>query len=105
MSANLKNNFKLSFRQVCKHFPEKQNIQTYKNFLREEIQKFENKKFTNELEKMIKISEWNELFINLNKMDYHVDKENELLASYNINVVRDSKSQIADIASRVGLKI
>jgi hypothetical protein len=105
MSTHFTTNFKLAFRHICKNFTEKNNIQTFKNLLRKEIENFENKKFTNELEKMIKIAEWNELFINLNKMDYHVDRENELLASYNINVVRDNKSQIAHIANRVGLKV
>lgn len=105
MSTNFKNSLKILFRYVCKNFNNKNNTLTFKNLLRSEIENFESKKFTNEMEKIYKISEWNELLKNINKMDQHIDRENELLASYNINIVRDQKSQLEDIANRVGLKI
>jgi len=105
MSTNLRHSLLIVFRYMCKNFQHKNNLLTFKNLLKSEFQNFENKKFSNDLEKIIKISEWNELLRNMNKMDFHIDKENELLASYNINIVRDQKSQIEDIANRVGLKL
>ena len=36
-------------------------------------------------------------------MKYHINKENELLESYNINIIRDNKESVDNIAKRVGL--
>jgi hypothetical protein len=105
MSHKVKTNLQLLYRYICKNFTHANNTQIFKNYIREEIHSFNSKSFTNEVERMIKISEWNELIKNYNKMNYHIDKENELLASYNINVVRDNKTQIEDIAHRVGLQV
>ena len=39
------------------------------------------------------------------KMKFHINKENELLESYNINIVRDNKRDIESVARKVGLQI
>jgi hypothetical protein len=69
------------------------------------IENFHKIEFKNDLIKQAKIKEW-EIFIGYYlKMKFHINNENKLLESYNINVVRDSKRDIESVARRVGLEI
>ena len=85
-----KTSIKLLYRYLCKNIEE-----SNRNLFREALQKG--------------------LDVNLNKqeafiqyylqMKKHIDQENKLLQSYNINIVRDSRREIESVARKVGLQI
>ena len=98
-----KNTFKLFYRNLCKDLQLK-NLNIYRDFIRDENERI-NK--TN-LDK-IKIEQEKEYYENFMKsymkMKKHIKAENDLLESYNINVKRDSKKEIENVAKRVGLRL
>lgn len=95
MSLNL---VKLYYRSICKENNE-HNRKVFRNVIKDEINKFQNNMTSQNLEY------WNKFITNYLKMQYHVNKENALLDSYNINIPRDSKKEIESIARKVGLQI
>jgi hypothetical protein len=97
LKLSLKSNIKLFYRYICKNIRDPNRL-LFRNFIYEEFN------INNEKDDE-KISKWNNLFKNYLKMKYHIDEENKLLASYNINVVRDNKSEIKNVARRVGFDV
>ncbi len=94
---NLQTNLCLYYRYICKNFQNSDNRKYFKNIIKE----FNTKNTPNKTNKII----WSNLLFNLNKMNYHIDKENSLLADFNINIIRDRTNQIEQVANRVGLSI
>jgi hypothetical protein len=81
----------LLYRYFCKNIDVTFNRTMFKEALRRGIGHDEGKR-----EKFI------QLYLQMKK---HIDKENELLESYNINIIRDSRREIEAVAKRVGLEI
>jgi len=94
-----KNSVMLLYRYINKHIAPSSKV-----LFREEIIKHIKYFEKNEKDKL-KYKEWDIFIKNYLKMKYHINKENKLLQSYNINIVRDSKKEIESVAWRVGLEI
>jgi hypothetical protein len=99
------NNIKLLYRYVFKNISVPNNRILFFDSIKERIDDFKINEFNNEEEKQNKISEWNNFINNFLKMKFHIDNENRLLESHNINIVRDSKKDIESVARKVGLEI
>ncbi len=103
-----KNSIKLVYRYLCKNIRVLENRLFFRESITSEIQKFssqmrmESKKSQDVESKLAEIEKFHYDFL---KMKFHIDNENKLLESYNINVVRDSKREIASVARKVGLEI
>jgi hypothetical protein len=81
----------IAYRYLCKNIEETGNRILFKEALKRGIG---NDNFKQE--KFIK---------NFLQMKKHIDKENELLKSYNINIIRDSRREIEAVAKKVGLEL
>lgn len=103
MSGNL---VKSLYRNICKNVP-KENRLIYRDYLKSEINKLNRtlNDSKDSKDSMIKLSEVNQTIRFYLSMKYHIERENSLLQSYNINVIRDSKSEIERVANRVGLSL
>ena len=98
-----KNSVKLFYRYLCKNINLQDNRNLFKESIINEMEKLSNS--ASNSNNKIKITEWEEFIQNYLKMKFHIDNENSLLESYNINVVRDSKREIISVARKVGLEI
>jgi hypothetical protein len=96
-----KNSVKLLYRYMCKNINVQENRYLFKESIKIEMEKLSNSASNSNN----KIKEWEEFIQNYLKMKFHIDNENSLLESYNINVVRDSKREIISVARKVGLEI
>lgn len=98
-----KNTFKLFYRNLCKELQLK-NLNIYRDFIRDEIDRINKTNLTK-----LKLEEEKEYYESLMtsyiKMKKHIKAENDLLESYNINVKRDSRKEIENVAKRVGLRL
>lgn len=109
------NNIKLLYRSILKDVGNPVNRKLFSDFIRAEIKQAGRNSINNTLRDdgskqnnnnhNIIIEKWDYLIESYLKMKYHIKKENELLSSYNINIVRDSKKEIEGVAKRVGLQI
>lgn len=98
-----KNTLKIFYRNLCKDLNNK-NLTIYRDFIRDEIDRI-NKTGLNK-NKIQEESQYYEKFmISFMKMKNHIKAENDLLESYNINVKRDTKREIENVAKKVGLRI
>ncbi len=96
-----KNSIMLLYRYINKEIlPNNRNL--FRTAIIEQIQNFNN---LNSLGRENKIKEWDQFIKNYIQMKYHINRENKILKSYNINVVRDSKKEIENVARKVGLEI
>ena len=96
-----KNSIMLLYRYINKEIlPNNRNL--FRTAIIEQIQNFNN---LNSLGRENKIKEWDQFIKNYIQMKYHINRENKILESYNINVVRDSKKEIENVARKVGLEI
>ena len=96
-----KNSIMLLYRYINKEIlPNNRNL--FRTAIIEKIQNFNN---LNSLGRENKIKEWDQFIKNYIQMKYHINRENKILESYNINVVRDSKKEIENVARKVGLEI
>ncbi len=96
-----KNSVKLLYRYLCKNIKVQENRYLFKESIKFEMEKLSNSASNSNN----KIKEREEFIQNYLKMKFHIDNENSLLESYNINVVRDSKREIISVARKVGLEI
>ncbi len=94
----MKNSLKTLYRLLCKDVKVK-NINMYRTFFKEEIEKNKNINDIKLIEDQIILVEEYILMLK------HVRKENELLESYNINVRRDTTKKLESVAEYVGLRI
>jgi hypothetical protein len=102
-----KNSIKVFYRNICKDVS-LENRNLYRSFINDQICKFKNEfKDTdiNSAKYIERINLFDNLIENHIRMKYHIERENTLLKSYNINVARDTKKEIENVAKRVGLKI
>jgi predicted nucleic acid-binding protein len=98
-----KNTFKTFYRVLCKNL-ENKNLRLYKDYIQDEIERINKtnlKKNEIEEEKLY----YENLMLSFIKMKKHIKAENDLLESYNINVKRDTKKEIENVAKRVGLRL
>jgi len=98
-----KNTLKLFYRNLCKEL-ELKNLSIYREYIQDEIfrinkSNLEKKKF--EYEKQY----YEDFMTSYLKMKQHIKLENELLESWNINIKRDTKKEVENVAKRVGLRI
>lgn len=84
------NSIKLFYRYICKNISLESNRQLFRKEL-----------LSNEYNK----DKINSFFSNYLIMKHHINSENELLNSYNINVTRDNMKEIRSVARRCGLEI
>jgi len=96
------NSIKLLYRYLCKNIELQSNRNLFKNYLRNEIENFKNLQNKNKSKKEEQINNYIKNYIQMRR---HIDAENALLESYNINIVRDSKREIESVARKVGLEI
>lgn len=98
-----KNTFKLFYRNLCKDLQLK-NLNIFRDFIRDEIDRINKTNLSRD-----KIEEekkyYENFMISYMKMKKHIKAENDLLESYNINVKRDTKKEIENVAKKVGLRI
>lgn len=96
-----KNSIKLVYRYLCKNINVLENRLFFRESITTEIQKMQGHPSMSES----KLAEYEKFHLDYLKMKFHIDSENKLLESYNINVVRDSKREIVSVARKVGLEI
>jgi len=98
-----KSTLKLFYRSLCKEGQLK-NLNMYRDYIRDEIDRINKSNLSpNKIEEQKAYYEG--LMTSHMKMKKHIKAENDLLESYNINVKRDSKKEIENVAKRVGLRI
>lgn len=94
---------KLFYRNLCKDL-KLNNLFIYRDFIHDEIKRINDVNMS--INTKNKEKEYYENFMSSYiKMKNHIKAENELLESYNINIKRDSKKEIENVAKRVGLRI
>lgn len=98
-----KNIFKLFYRNLCKDLQLK-NINIYKDFIRDEIDRI-NKTNLSPIKIKTEKEYYENFMISYLKMKKHINAENDLLESYNINVKRDTRKEIENVAKRCGLRL
>lgn len=98
-----KNTFRLFYRNLCKDLQLK-NMNIYRDYIRDEIERI-NKTNMNENKIQEEKIYYENIMISYMKMKKHIKAENELLESYNINVKRDSKKEVENVAKKCGLRI
>jgi hypothetical protein len=98
-----KNSIKLVYRYLCKNINVLENRLYFRETLTTEIENLNSlNDSTNQQSKLAEYEKFQQDYL---KMKFHIDNENRLLESYNINVVRDSKREIVSVARKVGLEI
>ena len=104
IEKNMSKNFvQLFYRNLCKDISPV-NRKLYKDYVKEEILKFKSNNYTAD-EKLTLIKNTDNLIKTYLKMKHHISKETQLLTSYNINIPRDGKRDIENVAHRCGLQI
>jgi len=94
---------KVFYRNLCKDLNNK-NLTIYRDFINDEIDRINKTNLSkNKIEDEKKYYE--NFMISYIKMKNHIKAENDLLESYNINVKRDTKREIENVAKKVGLRI
>ncbi len=80
------------------------NLNIYRDFIRDEIDRINKTNLGK-----YKIQEEKEYYENFMqsymKMKKHIKEENDLLESYQINVKRDTRKEIENVAKRCGLRL
>lgn len=99
------NSVKILYRYIRKNIEIPTNREVFYEHIKIQIDKFQSANFKNENEKNKKIKEWDTFIVNYLKMKNHIDNENKLLESYNINILRDGKKDVEMVARKVGLEI
>jgi hypothetical protein len=95
---SIRNSLKTLYRMILRDVGLK-NVGKYRSFFDEEIQRYSN------ISDIKQIEDVNVLVEEYILMLRHVKNENELLESYNINVRRDTKKKLENVAEYVGLRI